>query len=53
MAEAELYHSIGGGPGLSSLPGEIHRQLQEKAIPATAQNQLLGANIARRLAGLH
>jgi predicted metal-dependent phosphotriesterase family hydrolase len=53
MAEAELYHSIGGGPGLSSLPGEIRNQLKEKGIPEFAQKQLLGANIARRLAGLH
>jgi phosphotriesterase-related protein len=53
MAEAELYHSIGGGPGLASLPTEIRRQLKEKGIPEAAITQLLGANIARRLAGLH
>ena len=52
MAEAELYHSIGGGPGLASLPGEIRKQLKERGIPEPARKQLLGENIARRLAGL-
>jgi len=53
MAEAELYHSIGVGLGLASLPGEIREKLQAKGIPDAAQKQLLGTNIARRLAGLH
>ncbi len=52
MAAAELYHSIGGGPGLASLPGEIRKSLVERGIPEAAQRQLLGENIARRLAGL-
>jgi 5-phospho-D-xylono-1,4-lactonase len=52
MAEAELYRAIGGGPGLASLPGEIREMLQAKGIADAAQKQLLGANIARRLAGL-
>ena len=50
MAEAELYHFLGGGPGLGSLPGEIQIQLTEKRIPEAARNQMLGGNIARRLA---
>ncbi len=33
MAEAELYHHIGGGAGLASLPGEIQEQLDEKGFP--------------------
>lgn len=37
MAEAELYHSIGGGPGLASLPGEIRKQLKERGIPVPAR----------------
>lgn len=53
MAEAELYHFIGQGPGLASLPGEIQAQLNEKGIPETAQRQMLGGNIARRLAGVN
>ena len=51
MAEAELYHFLGGGPGLASLPGELQDQLIEKNFPETARKQLLGGNIARRLAG--
>jgi phosphotriesterase-related protein len=53
MAEAELYHHIGGGAGLASLPGEIHDQLNQKGFPETARQQMLGGNIARRLAGLN
>jgi phosphotriesterase-related protein len=53
MAEAEHYHFIGGGAGLASLPGEIRKQLTEKGIPEAARNQMLGGNIARRLAGLN
>lgn len=53
MAEAELYHFIGGGAGLASLPGEIQNQLQEKGIPEAARKQMLGGNIARRLAGIN
>ncbi|MFH1184852.1 MAG: hypothetical protein V1755_07420, partial [Chloroflexota bacterium] len=52
MAEAELYHSIGGGAGLASLPGEIRRQLRERGYTEVQLEQLLGGNIARRLAGL-
>ena len=53
MAEAELYHFIGGGAGLASLPGEIQDQLHEKGIPEAARKQMLGGNIARRLAGIN
>jgi predicted metal-dependent phosphotriesterase family hydrolase len=53
MAEAELYHFIGGGAGLASLPGQIQKQLEEKGFPETVRTQLLGGNIARRLAGLN
>ena len=53
MAEAELYHFIGGGAGLASLPGEIQDQLITKGFPETARKQMLGGNIARRLAGIH
>ena len=52
MAEAELYHFIGGGAGLASLPGEIQNQLFEKGIPEADRLQMLGGNIARRLAGI-
>jgi predicted metal-dependent phosphotriesterase family hydrolase len=53
MAEAELYHSIGGGAGLASLPGEIQDQLIARGFPETAIKQMLGGNIARRLAGIN
>jgi predicted metal-dependent phosphotriesterase family hydrolase len=52
MAETELYHHIGDGAGLASLPGEIQNQLTKKGIPKSARNQMLGGNIARRLAGI-
>ena len=52
MAEAELYHHIGGGPGLASLPGQIRAQLSTQEIPQAAQENMLGNNIARRLGGL-
>jgi len=52
MAEAEMYKSIGGGTGLASLPGEIKSRLSESGISENAIRQMLGGNIARRLAGL-
>lgn len=52
MAEADLYHFIGGGPGLKGLPGEIQEKLSEIGYPETALRQMLGGNITRRLAGL-
>ena len=51
MAEAALYHFIGNGPGLASLPGEIRAQLSKRGIPESAGRQMLGGNIARSLAG--
>jgi predicted metal-dependent phosphotriesterase family hydrolase len=53
MAESALYHHIGGGPGLASLPGEIQDEMKQKGFPADAIIQMLGGNIARRLAGIH
>lgn len=53
MADATLYHSTNGGPGLASLPGELNQRLKSRGIPESARKQLLGENIARRLAGLH
>ena len=53
MAEAELYHHIGGGAGLASFPCEIKNQLIEKGFPETVRQQMLGGNIARRLAGIN
>jgi phosphotriesterase-related protein len=53
MAEAELYRHIGGGAGLASFPGEIQDQLIKKGVPEPAQKQMLGGNIARRLAGIN
>jgi phosphotriesterase-related protein len=53
LAEAPLYHHLGGGPGLASLPGEIASQLSQKGFPESVRRQLLGGNIARRLAGIN
>jgi len=52
MAGAALYHLIGGGPGLASLPGEIKEKLTARGIPEIDRQQMLGGNIARRLAGI-
>jgi phosphotriesterase-related protein len=52
MAEAALYRHIGGGPGLASLPGEIQEKITAIGIPEFDRKQLLGGNIARRLAGI-
>jgi hypothetical protein len=52
MAEAGLYRTLGGGPGLASLPGEIKARLTAMGIAEISVQQMLGGNIARRLAGL-
>ena len=52
MAESAMYHSIGKGPGLRSLPQDIRKQLIKNEIPEPMIQQMLGENIARRLAGL-
>jgi len=51
MAESDLYHHIGGGPGLFSLPGEIKNKLQERGISNVDITKMIGGNIARRLVG--
>ena len=53
MADASQYVSIGSGPGLAGLPRDIKVQLSQRGYPALDQQQLLGGNIARRLAGLN
>lgn len=53
LAEEPLYHFLGGGPGLASLPGQIADELKQKGFPEAARRQMLGGNIARRLAGLN
>jgi predicted metal-dependent phosphotriesterase family hydrolase len=52
MAEAEMYKSIGKGPGLAVLPTEIRTRLLDLNIPVNSIQEMLGGNIARRLAGL-
>ncbi len=52
MGGPELYQTLGGGPGLASLPGQIRRRLNDSSIPEDAVRRMLGENIARRLAGL-
>jgi phosphotriesterase-related protein len=53
MAEAQLHRFLGDGPGLASLPGEIADQLIQSGFPESARKQMLGGNIARRLAGIN
>jgi phosphotriesterase-related protein len=53
MAESALYHNLGGGPGLASLPGVIRSRLTKMHIPENNIQQMLGENISRRLAGLN
>ena len=52
MAASTLYHANGGGPGLAALPVEIRRELRIRGIGEEAQMEMLGGNIARRLAGI-
>jgi 5-phospho-D-xylono-1,4-lactonase len=52
MAEAAMYRTIGDGPGLASLPTEIKMRLVKMGISESPIQQMLGGNIARRLAGL-
>lgn len=52
MADAHMYTSIGNGPGLASLPGEISERLTKQNYPNEIIRQLTGGNIARRLAGV-
>ncbi|HVN53145.1 MAG TPA: hypothetical protein VMT46_02360 [Anaerolineaceae bacterium] len=52
MADASLYRSLGKGPGLASLPTLIRARLEERGFSNEAIRQMLGENIARRLAGL-
>lgn len=52
MAESETYKSIGNGPGLASLLTGIQPRLIELQIPTNSIQEMLGGNIARRLAGL-
>jgi predicted metal-dependent phosphotriesterase family hydrolase len=52
MADASLYRSNGGGPGLAGLPLEIRHELQHRGIQEDAQAKMLGGNVARRLAGI-
>lgn len=53
MAEKEMYKTIGNGPGLARLPGEIKQKLADFGIQPSSITNMLGGNIARRLAGFH
>lgn len=53
MAEVELYRHPSGGPGLASLPGAIRSGLSARGIDTRSIENMLGGNIARRLAGLN
>jgi phosphotriesterase-related protein len=51
MADSNFYHFIGGGVGLASLPRNIQNKLKQLGVPKVDRQQMLGGNIARRLAG--
>ena len=53
MAEPGLYASLGRGPGLAGLPGDICARLRQRGINDSMIRRLTGGNIARRLAGLN
>jgi hypothetical protein len=52
MADPQMYKKIGNGPGLVSLPLDIQSRLIGRGIPADAVREMIGGNIARRLAGI-
>lgn len=52
MAEPVYYRYLENGPGLASLPEEIQVQLIQRGFDKAVRSQLLGENIARRLAGI-
>jgi predicted metal-dependent phosphotriesterase family hydrolase len=52
MAETDQYLAAGRGPGLAGLPAKIKARLERMGIPEPAIQQMLGGNIARRLAGI-
>ena len=51
--EPGMVVSMGKGSGLAGLPGDICHRLQQRGIQESVIRQLLGDNIARRLAGLN
>lgn len=50
IVEYDLFR-VNGGPGLASLPADIYSRLKMLDIPENLIRQMLGGNIARRLAG--
>jgi predicted metal-dependent phosphotriesterase family hydrolase len=50
MAEAVLWKYLGGGPGLASFPRDIRRRLLQMGLEEKWIDQMMGKNIARRLA---
>jgi len=52
MAEAALWRSPGGGPGLASFPRIVRVRLQEMGLKKNCIDRLMGKNIVRRLANL-
>jgi predicted metal-dependent phosphotriesterase family hydrolase len=52
MAEASMWKHIGGGPGMAGFAEGIHARLDEMRLGASSIHQLMGGNIANRLAGL-
>jgi phosphotriesterase-related protein len=49
VADAAMWARLGRGPGLPGFAGAVRARLQAR-VPASAVGQLMGANIARRLA---
>lgn len=53
MADPSLYASLGRGPGLAGLPGDLCSRLRQRGVNDSIIRRLTGGNIARRLAGLN
>ncbi len=53
MGGPDLYQTLGSGPGLAGLPVQIRQHLRQMGLSEDEVRQMLGANIARRLAGFN
>jgi len=52
MAEASMWSTLGGGPGLANYPQRISKQLNEIGLDRRNVKKLMGENISRCLAQL-
>jgi len=50
MADSNMWAAFGGQPGLAAFINGIRARLEETAVPVSIIQDLMGGNIARRLA---